>query len=269
MTTLASLTSQLAVALANPATRYQNLYSYDFASGSGGSAVMHGQSGGEELLDLPAPVAVGWSRNGTNYSFDGGYPVVGSVGSPTRDISETDCSGFVAWALQQVNPDAYDGYCATSARLRDENPTLKSLDEKHTQPWPSAADFAWASLAQSLPAPLIVVANQDTLAAPVLEPASVLPGDILAWDAPADSSGRDTGHVMVLQSSFVVQDGVYALQVCDSSIMQHINDPNRPKNGGVSVGTIAAKNTSTRFQFSFDGMSYFQPQHISVLRLLT
>jgi hypothetical protein len=267
MTDLTTFAQTLVKGVENQATCAKNEYSYAYGKDNleGGITGILGTS--SYTLDLPEPVELGFTQDRM-----AGFPLVGKVGSQADVFVQTDCSGFIAYALQQVSPATYAQLCVLTKDLKTQHSELQVLDRKHNQPWPSAADFTYTQYAQNgqLPAQLAVVATQQTLVDVLTGGLAPAVGDILAWDNPAgaEASIADTGHVMILQSGFAKADaeGAYQIQVCDCS-GPHMHDTRT--RAGAGNGTIGAEYRTDGWYFNFtdEPSNAFQPMHFTILRL--
>ncbi len=190
---------------------------------------------------------IGWSSDlETNYNVALGFPLVGTDNG--LQISVTDCSGFVSYVVEKTNSTAFNDLINNVNTLKTKpNCSLASLDGKHTQPWPSAADYAY--FFDNIP-------PKDAYWEKVTSFDNLKTGDILAW-VPADAS-QDTGHVMIVadvptsktESKIDAMDlssisknplksvPYYALPVIDSSSIIHHGADTRPSAGGLGQGTV-------------------------------
>lgn len=194
-----------------------------------------------------------------------GVAFVGTVAGGAQSLSVTDCSGFVSWVINAVSPRAFADYVdyarALAAALPD---TLGKLDELHGQPWPSAADFAFAGSVDRPPLPpaWTLVATEKTIGG---SPEIVQPGDILAYGL---EGGTDTGHVMIVDRLIASPEGfaAWAFRVFDASDIAHLNDSREGKTG-TGAGTVALRNAGGEWQFTLNFRHWFPVDHVAVLRL--
>ncbi|HEX6161099.1 MAG TPA: hypothetical protein VF111_13085 [Thermoanaerobaculia bacterium] len=145
-------------------------------------------------------------------------------------LSVTDCSGFVAYIVDQVHSTAFRSYERYALTMRQQLPALQQLDQKHGQHWPSAADWAFAGQIGGLPGEWMLVGNSSS----GLEMANVQPGDILAWAA---TDSQDTGHVVIVDSVMPLTATSWMVNVLDASSVEHAND-SRQNRGGTGTGGI-------------------------------
>ncbi len=200
---------------------------------------------------------VGWTDAGKRI-YVGGFPFVGSVTLPTgatRYLSVTDCSGFAAYLVQNAGPEAYDQLVRAVPRMHAAAEELRQLDAKHDQPWPSAADYAFAGSFPELLPGWSVVASQDS---PAAFP-NAQPGDVLAWSAPL--AARDSGHVMIVASAPAeVREGTWQLQVFESTA------------GGSQSGQVQVSFYQGAWYVGFDDFGPgggFPADRVSVLRVVS
>ncbi|HEY1817977.1 MAG TPA: hypothetical protein VGG74_36795 [Kofleriaceae bacterium] len=135
-----------------------------------------------------------------------------TVVDESRGVFDYDCSGFVGYALARVAPKALAAVtAATRAR-------------------PLAKDF-YAFIAQ----PHAPWHRIDRVA-------ELVPGDVIAWLEPPSKHSRNTGHVMIVESSPApgARAGEYAVSVMDSSHSGHGSHDARVHDhrNGLGVGSI-------------------------------
>jgi hypothetical protein len=140
-----------------------------------------------------------------------------------------DCSGFVDYALSRSAPAALAA--------------LPTAPPKH--PRPRAQDFVRGFVAGAAPwQRLARVADLE-------------PGDVVAWMRPADSTSRNTGHVMVVDGPpRAVGESEWAVPIADSTASRHGASDSRAaaKTTGIGRGTIVlavdAGGAPTAFRWS-------------------
>ena len=133
-------------------------------------------------------------------------------------IYDCDCNGFVGFVLETLAPLHY-GMILPEA----------------TQPRPRAFKYYefFASLTPDSPGGWCRI---DFLA-------NARPGDIIAWRLPTIESGHDTGHVLfVCETPMVDASGLFAVAVCDSAAKPHFDDTRGSGAGqfpdGVGTGIV-------------------------------
>jgi len=139
--------------------------------------------------------------------------------SHTTEIDEQagsfalDCSGFVDYALSRSAPAALAA--------------LPRSPPKH--PRPRAEDFVKGFTSGASPWKVVNRASD-------LEP-----GDVVAWLKPADSTSKNTGHVMVVNAApHQLGGSEWAVPIADSTALRHGSSDSRAptKATGVGQGTI-------------------------------
>ncbi|HEX4961191.1 MAG TPA: hypothetical protein VF173_10170 [Thermoanaerobaculia bacterium] len=216
--------------------------------------------------EMHPPYDLGWpDANGS--------PLVGKFGQgeEKRWIAFTDCSGFISWVVQHLNPNTYAAIQEQVGKIKGDFDSklggyLRTIDEQHHQNWPSAADFAVLGILGQATAPLQSLGGNDKL-----DLATLQSGDILAWGL--DPGGTDTGHVVFLVGTPVFDGDSWSVDVIDSSTLLHDND-NRPgqSHTGVGQGTINLQwnQEKDRWFINFDVQStdHYRPaRHTSALRV--
>lgn len=206
--------------------------------------------------------SIGW-RGGRG----GPFPFCGSVAGDTQFLGVTDCSGFIAYTVDATSTAAYEDFVAYARALRASIHALQQLDLRHTQEWPSAADWAFAGYTPGpvpLPASWMLVGNAATLLQQI---GNVAPGDLLAW-AVDHGPSPDTGHVLIIESVTPGNDGTWRLSVLDASSIEHANDSRRQR-GGIGSGDIFLR-YADGWQYQFDtNDSWHRADILAVLRLLS
>jgi hypothetical protein len=128
-------------------------------------------------------------------------------------VCEVDCSGFVANVFAEISPRHVAAVQALKKRSR-----------------PLAEDFYntfAATRKGSVPGWRCV---------PVAE---ARPGDVIAWWKEEHEKGENTGHVMILAESPVLEaPGKYRLRVLDSTARPHAFDTRPAGKSGLGAGTI-------------------------------
>jgi hypothetical protein len=133
-----------------------------------------------------------------------------TVVDEARGVFHVDCSGLVDYALRRTNPAAYRALPRTLGRR------------------PLAQDFVEAFRHPS--AEWFTVADARAL----------VPGDLVAWLEPADSDGKNTGHVMVVAGAVRAQGARVQVPVIDSTRRGHGGaDARRDGVTGVGRGEIS------------------------------
>lgn len=205
--------------------------------------------------------SIGWSGG-----RGGPFPFCGSVADGTQFLGVTDCSGFLAYTVDATSTAAYEDFVAYSRALRASIQALQHLDRRHTQEWPSAADWAYAGYIPApvpLPPSWMLVGNAATLQQQM---GNVAPGDVLAW-AVDDARSPDTGHVLIVEGVQPANDGTWMVSVLDASVIEHAND-SRGHRGGIGSGDIFLR-YADGWQVRFDiGDSWNPVDVLAALRLL-
>ena len=134
-----------------------------------------------------------------------------------RGSFDYDCSGFVDYSLAHAAPDAL-------AELR--KASVKRPLAKH-----------FVNFFDSIPASGHIGRWRR-----VARAADLVPGDIVAWLRPADSTSKNTGHVMIVHDA-VVPDRAHpetiAVPVVDSTAARHgKGDSRAPHTSGLGTGSI-------------------------------
>lgn len=128
-----------------------------------------------------------------------------------------DCSGFVGYVLIKVRPDAqadipHPGYA---------RPRAKDFYNYCSKLSKTPNNVGWSRLRR---------------------PATLLPGDIIAWLQPPDSANKDdTGHVMMVRDTPVSnpnRKNEILVVVIDSASSPHANDSRDKGSTGLGTGTI-------------------------------
>jgi hypothetical protein len=136
-------------------------------------------------------------------------------------VFEYDCSGFVAYALGKVAPDAL---------------TVIPVGKKRSQAEHFATYFAGITDDKG---PWLRVARMT----------DVKPGDVIAWLRPAEVDNGNTGHIVIVveppkkieASDAVTEIGGAAewlVRVIDSTKSGHAHDARKDEDSGLGTGTI-------------------------------
>lgn len=141
-----------------------------------------------------------------------------------------DCSGFVGYALAQVNGAA--------------------LLEVRNQPGkrPLAKDF------EAFFSKLSVLGSNHWVAVRTVD--ALAQGDVIAWRRPASSQSRNTGHVMVVAAAALQRaPGEFVVPIVDSTAVPHGRTDERSARGsGLGMGSIVllvdAQGRPTGFRWS-------------------
>ena len=128
-----------------------------------------------------------------------------------------DCSGFLSYAINRVAPEAYS-----------EIPVSRSREKR-----PLASDFyhLFARL-KSMPSKRWM---------PVSYVIDLKPGDIIAWLRPENHNSTNTGHVMLVLKTPILNPALpneLLIQVIDSSHSGHSQDSRAKGKSGLGSGTI-------------------------------
>jgi hypothetical protein len=107
---------------------------------------------------------------------------------------------------------------------------------------------------------------------PVQSVADARRGDIVAWDFPERKPGDDTGHVFIVTADpQVIEDGVLAVQACDSSEVLHYDDTRRQGGAspatGLGSGTFHFRYGSSGIQFQFGPGDRYKSAPVAIGRL--
>jgi hypothetical protein len=134
-----------------------------------------------------------------------------------RGSYDYDCSGFVGYALGRAAPDAFAEL--TTATVR--RPLSKHI----------------VSFVDGIPA----VGHAGRWRR-LMRAVDLVPGDIVAWLKPADSTSTNTGHVMIVRGAptpEATRPERVAVPIIDSTAMRHGASDSRPVHGsGLGTGTI-------------------------------
>jgi hypothetical protein len=150
-----------------------------------------------------------------------------------RGSYDYDCSGFVDYALGRAAPDAFAEL--TKATVR--RPLSKHI----------------VHFVEGIPA----VGHRGRWHR-VMRAVDLLPGDIVAWLKPADSTSTNTGHVMIVHG-MPTQDAAdperVLVPIMDSTAMRHGASDSRPVHtSGLGTGTIVlvvdASGAATHFRWT-------------------
>jgi hypothetical protein len=147
-------------------------------------------------------------------------------------IYDVDCSRFVSYVLQRVEPDQYS-----------------LIPKEDTQPCPRAfkyCEYFTALNGRGTNGWRRIYRLDDARR-----------GDVLAWQFPDIKVDQDTGHVMILaERPKIASDGQLSVRVYDSSVLAHYDDTRDQGDKritGVGEGTILFKvdddGHPTAFQF--------------------
>jgi len=226
-----------------------NIYSYVSVAKSGNHYRIQGNVNNpiesHDTFPIPSEASISIIEN------DEG-PYIGTVdNSGTQYFAITDCSGFIAYIVNQNNHKAMQELVKEATKGRG-----------HKQPWPSAAQVAnyeggtyWTQ-----------VLNDKK----VIDFELIKAGDIIAWDS--EPGAKDTGHVMIAIEDAVKQDnGSYQVKVCDSTALSHQDDQRKGVKGtGVGAGIIGLRTKEAQLQSNFNPASDYPWKthpHINILRL--
>ncbi|HWC89231.1 MAG TPA: hypothetical protein VG433_06240 [Pirellulales bacterium] len=134
---------------------------------------------------------------------------------PQRGLCEVDCSGFVATVLTAVSPE----HVAVIP--------LRKAGRKR----PLAEDFyaAFAAAEQGR------IAGWQTIG----QVQDARPGDVIAWWKEEHKKGENTGHVMIVAESPVLErPGQWRIRIFDSTATPHASDTRPKGTTGLGSGTI-------------------------------
>ncbi len=201
----------------------------------------------ESLDDFPVPDGAAISIISNDEA-----PYIGTAGG--KYFALTDCSGYVIYIIAQTSQDA------CSEIVKD-----ATGGRSHSQPWPSAAQYANYSGGTNWTQVLDDDGKTDF--------SLIEAGDIIAWDESGET--KDTGHVMIaIEASVEQADGSYQVKISDSTVLAHKSDQrNGIKKGndatGVGTGFIGLKTDGSDLQSNFyPGVDpWITHPHINILRL--
>jgi hypothetical protein len=131
----------------------------------------------------------------------------------TAGTFQLDCSGFVDYALSRSAP------AALAALPRSPPKHMRPRAEDYVKAFRSGAS-SWRSVARA---------------------SDLQPGDVVAWLRPADSTSKNTGHVMVVNAApRALGANEWAVPIADSTALRHgASDSRTPtKATGLGSGTI-------------------------------
>jgi hypothetical protein len=126
-----------------------------------------------------------------------------------------DCSGFVDYALRGAAPAAFAEL--TQATVR--RPLARHFEGFFAGIAPGTKRGHWARVARV---------------------GDLRPGDIIAWLQPADSTSKNTGHVLVVHGAPRPDDtapGAFLVPVVDSTALKHGAQDSRAASGATGLGT--------------------------------
>ena len=130
----------------------------------------------------------------THYQFSDGIDA-------DAGVYDCDCSIFVGYILKQLAPDHFAQIPQVEAN----------------RVWPRAFEFY--NFCSSL------VATPVSGWSPALQLADARRGDVMAWSTGLLEAGKDTGHVLILAETPVLDDsGNFTVRIYDSSNKAHFND---------------------------------------------
>ena len=163
-----------------------------------------------------------------------------------RGSFEYDCSGFVDYSLSRATPDAF-------ADLR--NGTVKRPLAKH-----------FVSFASAIPA-----AGRSGRWHRVMRATDLVPGDIVAWLKPADSTSKNTGHVMIVHgapSRLPAHADSIVVPIIDSTAMRHgAGDSRAVRASGLGTGSIVLVVDGTGAPVHFNWTRGKSREHTSSIAL--
>jgi hypothetical protein len=156
----------------------------------------------------------------------------------TTDTRRTDCSGFVGYALNRVQPDAY-------AKIPHPN-TYKPL----ANDWYNYLSTRYTTAStQSTPRWRKITKAMD-----------LKPGDMVVWLQPDGNTDENTGHIMVVNGyPRAGRTGEVVVSIIDSTTAPHANDSRGSTMTGVGSGTIGLKVNSLGQPIAYywrGGLSY-------------
>ncbi|HEX6096240.1 MAG TPA: hypothetical protein VF432_07955 [Thermoanaerobaculia bacterium] len=264
MSKLFDLASSFADAIAGT---NQNCYWYGFARLENGQIVAQPETVNPGRCMVPPKIAAAGANIG--WTSDHGFALIGADANQ-KPLAFTDCSGFAAWLITQASAADFAAFQAW-----EEPYAAAKKFALHSQPWPSAAAYAYAGYVPFSAGNWNVVVNGNQRGDAWSQ--QVQPGDVLAWDIP-EFPGKinDTGHMLIVASTIRPAPGqtYYEVDVIDSSILVHGQDTRPPGTTGVGRGVIFLQNTiveqTSVWEYSFGTATdcFHIAPHISVLRLL-
>jgi hypothetical protein len=133
-------------------------------------------------------------------------------------IYDFDCSGFVDYALQQTLPEALAAIRYLPNRLNR----------------PRAQDYYYQFAKSELQ-------DDRSVWHSIMRSADLLPGDLIAWLRLPNSDSDDTGHVMIVRSSPIVDSNrpnEILVAIIDSTRSPHALDSRVNGASGIGTGTI-------------------------------
>jgi hypothetical protein len=142
-----------------------------------------------------------------------------TVMNESTNTRQTDCSGFVDYALGRVLPAALDGVGNDAAKGR-----------------PLADD--WYRFLAARPAAATTNPSQLWWRR-VMHPINLVPGDVVAWLRPANVNNTNTGHIMVVTGApRVGRDHEIILPITDATESPHANDSRTNGHTGIGSGEV-------------------------------
>jgi hypothetical protein len=163
---------------------------------------------------------------------------------PSQGVYDLDCSGLVDYLLKRVAPDRFaqipiePGHSRPRAVMYYQ--FINGLDQQPATGWATVQKLSDAKR-----------------------------GDIIAWEKTASTEG-DTGHVVIVAQEPVHQpDGLYAVEVYDSSGIHHEEDTRPPSTSGVGRGIIffRVNQGGQPIAFQFNRHANFHEEPIAIGRL--
>lgn len=239
----------------------RNCYWYGSAGAEGG--MIGPQQDAANPCECQVPKQVPAAGATIGWSSPDGFAFVGRdcTGEP---LAFTDCTGFAAWLIAQTSPSDF----AAFLQWDHDNSSHFAV---HSQPWPSAAAYAYAGYAS------LTVGNWSVVVNGTQPPeewiSRVQPGDLLAWDIKeVPGQPNDTGHILVLTSQVLALSGSgseYSVNIIDCSRLQHADDTRPLRTTGVGRGRIFLQFSGDAWQYNFGAQcdGYNPAPHLSVLRL--
>ena len=162
-------------------------------------------------------------------------------------VYDMDCSGFVDYLLKRIAP-------AQFAQLQ--------IEPGHARPRAAMYFELFKGLHKSpLPGWEVVQKLGDARR-----------GDIIAWQLVSSTQeSGDTGHVVIVAAAPVEQtDGLYRVEVYDSSEIRHDNDSRPEGTNGVGKGVITFRVDAfgEPVGFQFNSHAHFHEEPIAIGRLV-
>lgn len=142
-----------------------------------------------------------------------------TVMNEATNTRQTDCSGFVDYALGRVLPDALVGVTSDAAKGRPlADDWYRFLAARPAAPTTDPSRVWWRRVAH---------------------PVNLVAGDVIAWLRPPSVESDNTGHVMVVTGPpRAGRDHELIVPITDATASEHANDTRGATRTGIGSGEI-------------------------------